>query len=93
MPNQVSDDEKNRRADIIKKISRKKYIDFVSRNVGKACEVLIEKHRDRHNNNLKGVTRNYLTVQIVSDREDLYNSLCNVEITGFKDGIIHARLI
>lgn len=93
MPNQVSDDEKNRRADIIKKISRKKYIDFVSRNVGKACEVLIEKHRDRHNNNLKGVTRNYLTVQIVSDREDLYNTLCNAEITGFKDGIIYARLI
>ena len=93
MPNQVSDEVKEKRANIVKEISRRKYNDFVNKNLGKVHEVLIEKHRDKHNANLKGVTRNYLTVQIESDREDLFNTLQKVQLTEFNDGIIYGKLL
>ena len=92
LPNQVPDDIKNKRADIIKAISKDKYNTFVNKNLGVVHEVLIEKHPDKHTGNLKGLTRNYLTVQIISDRKDLFNTLCKAKITEYKDGIIFAQL-
>lgn len=93
LPDQVSDDEKNRRADIIKAISKTKLEDFIHKNIGKTIEILIEKHRDKHTNNLKGMTRNYLTVQIVSDREDLFNTIQTAKITGYENNIIYGELV
>ena len=93
MPEQVMDTEKERRASIIKEISRRKYNEFIQKNLGTTAEVLIEKHRDKHSGNLKGVTRNYLTVQIPSSREDLYNTLQQVKITQCKNKIIYGELI
>lgn len=93
MPNQNSDEVKNRRATIIKEISKQKFKEFVNKNLGRVCEVLIEKHPDKHSRNLKGMTRNYLTVQIVSNRNDLFNTLQQVRLTEYKDGIIFGELI
>lgn len=93
LPDQVSDDEKNRRADIIKAISKTKLEDFIHKNIGKTIEILIEKHRDKHTNNLKGMTRNYLTVQIVSDREDLFNTIQTAKITGYENNVIYGELV
>ncbi len=93
LPDQVPDSIKNQRATIIKEISKKKYSEFINKNIGKTLEVLIEKHRDKHSNNLKGITRNYLTVQIISDKEDLYNTLQQVKITKFENNIIFGTLI
>ena len=93
MPNQNSDEVKNRRATIIKEISKQKFKEFVNKNFGRVCEVLIEKHPDKHSGNLKGMTRNYLTVQIVSNRNDLFNTLQQVRLTEYKDGIIFGELI
>lgn len=93
MPNQNSDEVKNRRATIIKEISKQKFKEFVNKNLGRVCEVLIEKHPDKHSGNLKGMTRNYLTVQIVSKRNDLFNTLQQVRLTEYKDGIIFGELI
>lgn len=93
MPNQNSDEVKNRRATIIKEISKQKFKEFVNKNLGRVCEVLIEKHPDKHSGNLKGMTRNYLTVQIVSNRNDLFNTLQQVRPTEYKDGIIFGELI
>ncbi|RAI09987.1 MAG: tRNA (N(6)-L-threonylcarbamoyladenosine(37)-C(2))-methylthiotransferase MtaB [Candidatus Melainabacteria bacterium] len=93
MPNQNSDEVKNRRATIIKEISKQKFKEFVNKNLGRVCEVLIEKHLDKHSGNLKGMTRNYLTVQIVSNRNDLFNTLQQVRLTEYKDGIIFGELI
>jgi len=93
MPDQVSDKVKEKRADIIKAISRKKYTEFINKNIGKIHEILIEKHPDKHSGNLKGLTRNYLSVQIVSERKDLFNTLQKVKLTGYKDGIIYGELI
>lgn len=93
MPNQNSDEVKNRRATIIKEISKQKFKEFVNKNLGSVCEVLIEKHPDKHSGNLKGMTRNYLTVQIVSNRNDLFNTLQQVRLSEYKDGIIFGELI
>lgn len=93
MPNQNSDEVKNRRATIIKEISKQKFKEFVNKNLGRVCEVLIEKHPDKHSGNLKGMTRNYLTVHIVSNRNDLFNTLQQVRLSEYKDGIIFGELI
>ena len=93
MPNQNSDEVKNRRATIIKEISKQKFKEFVNKNLGRVCEVLIEKHPGKHSGNLKGMTRNYLTVQIVSNRNDLFNTLQQVRLSEYKDGIIFGELI
>jgi len=93
MPNQNSDDVKNKRATIIKEISKQKLNEFINKNLGRVCEVLIEKHPDKHSGNLKGITRNYLTVQIVSDRNDLFNTLQQVKLVEYKDGIIFGELV
>lgn len=92
LPDQNSDEIKNQRASIIKEISKQKLQAFIKQNIGKTVEVLIEKHRDKHSQNLKGMTRNYLTVQIISDREDLFNTLQTVKILKFEDDIIYGEL-
>lgn len=93
MENQVPDDVKNSRATIIKEISKEKLNKFIEKNLGKTLEVLIEKHPDKHSQNLKGITRNYLTVQIPSDRTDLFNTLQMVKIVKFENGKIYGELV
>lgn len=93
LPDQNSDSVKNQRATIVKEISKKKYSEFIEKNIGRTVEVLIEKRRDKHSNNLKGITRNYLTIQIKSNKEDLYNTLQNIKITHFQNGTIYGELI
>ena len=93
MENQVPDDVKNSRATIIKEISKEKLNNFIEKNLGKTLEVLIEKHPDKHSQNLKGMTRNYLTVQIPSDRTDLFNSLQIVKLVKFENGKIYGELV
>lgn len=92
LPDQNSDEIKNERATIIKNISKNKLREFIDKNIGKTHEVLIEKHRDKHSGNLKGVTRNYLTVQIISDNENLHNTLQQVKLTKFENGILYGEL-
>ena len=93
MENQVPDDVKNSRATIIKEISKEKLNKFIGKNLGKTLEVLIEKHPDKHSQNLKGMTRNYLTVQIPSDRTDLFNTLQIVKLVKFENGKIYGELV
>lgn len=93
MENQVPENIKNTRASIIKNISKQKFNDFIQKNIGKTHELLIEKHTDKHTKNLKGLTRNYLSVQIESDRQDLFNTLQHVKITKFEKNIIYGELI
>lgn len=93
METQVPDDVKNSRATIIKEISKEKLNKFIEKNLGKTLEVLIEKHPDKHSQNLKGMTRNYLTVQIPSDRTDLFNTLQMVKLVKFENGKIYGELV
>lgn len=93
MENQVPDDVKNSRATIIKEISKEKLNKFIEKNLWKTLEVLIEKHPDKHSQNLKGMTRNYLTVQIPSDRTDLFNTLQMVKLVKFENGKIYGEFV
>ena len=93
MENQVPDDVKNSRATIIKEISKEKLNNFIEKNIGKTLEVLIEKHPDKHSQNLKGMTRNYLTIQIPSDRTDLFNTLQMVKLVKFENSKIYGELV
>lgn len=93
MENQVPDAVKNSRATIIKEISKEKLNKFIEKNIGKTLEVLIEKHPDKHSQNLKGMTRNYLTVQIPSDRTDLFNTLQMVKLVKFENSKIYGELV
>jgi len=89
---QVDDTEKNRRADIIKGISKKKYEEFISKNIGEVYEVLIEKHPDKKSGLLKGVTRNYLTVLVNSKDLGLTNTLQKIKLVEYKGGKIYGEL-
>lgn len=91
LSSQVDDNVKEQRADIVKEISRKKYNDFVNKNIGTTREILIEKHPDK-TGFLKGVTRNYLTVITNSKDIKLLNTLQNVRIEEFVNGKIYGTL-
>ena len=77
MDGHISDEVKEKRADIIKEISRDKYKEFVESNIGTIQEVLIEKRPDKKTGKFKGVTRNYLNV-LLDDGE--FNTLVNVKL-------------
>ena len=89
----MDDNVKVSRANIVKSISKTKYNEFVEKNIGKIQEIIIEKHRDKHTGNLKGLTRNYLSVQVISDDETIYNSIQNVKITKVENGLIYAEIV
>lgn len=89
---QVDEKVKENRATIVKTISTKKYIDFVEKNIGTTREVLIEKHLSKKNGKLRGVSRNYLTIEINSEDLDLTNTLQKVKITHYENGKIYGEL-
>lgn len=76
MEGHLPDKIKDERATVIKKISAKKYQEFVNSNIGHEAEVLIEKRLDK-NGKFKGVTRNYLTVLLENGN---FNTLQNIII-------------
>lgn len=76
MEGHLPDKIKDERATVIKKISAKKYQEFVNSNIGHEAEVLIEKRLDK-NGKFKGVTRNYLTVLLENGH---FNTLQNIII-------------
>ena len=77
MVGHLSDDIKEQRAYIIKKISKEKYEDFIKQNIGTVQEVLIEKRPDKRTGLYKGVTRNYLNVLL---SEGNFNTLQKIVI-------------
>ena len=91
--NQVDENIRQMRADIVKALSFIKHSEFINKNIGKKHEILIEKHPDKKTGLLKGVTRNYLTVLLNSKDETLLNSLHEIRITKYENGKIFGELI
>jgi threonylcarbamoyladenosine tRNA methylthiotransferase MtaB len=81
-PEQLSQIEKDRRASIIKQVSKEKYAQFLSQNLNTTQEVLIEKNLDKHTGYLKGKTKNYINVLIKPNEEtkNLRNEIKKVKI-------------
>lgn len=88
---QVDDKVKEKRADVVKEISRKKLTEFINKNIGTEREILIEK-RPSKNGFLKGITRNYLTVITDSQDLSLTNSLQKVRIEKIENDKIYGTL-
>ena len=91
--NQVPENIRQNRAELVKMVSEFKYREFVDKNIGKIQEVLVEKHPDKKSGYLKGVTRNYLTVILDSKDNTLLNTLQQVKITDIKDNKIYGTII
>ena len=89
--NQVPENIRQQRAEIIKTLSAFKYQEFISKNIGKTAELLIEKHPDQ-NGFMKGVTKNYLTVTLNTKDETLANTLQTIKITKFENGKLYGEL-
>ena len=90
---QVDDKVKENRAAIVKQISKNKLNNFINRNINHEFEALIEKHPDKKTGNLKGITRNYLTVILNSKDTSLANTLQKIKITEYKNDKIYGILI
>ena len=90
---QIPESTRQIRSDVIKALSALKHRNFIEKNINTVQEILIEKNRDKRYNMLKGVTRNYLTVLIDNDNDNLFNTLQKVEITEYKNGKIYGKII
>ena len=90
---QVDDKVKENRAAIVKQISKNKLNNFINKNINHEFEALIEKHPDKKTGNLKGITRNYLTVILNSKDISLTNTLQKIKITEYKNDKIYGILI
>lgn len=93
MDNQIKDSVKVERADRIKALSKEKYETFINSNIDRELSVLIEKRPDKKTGLYKGVTKNYLTVLVESDRENLFNTVQKIKINSIKDGKLFATII
>lgn len=89
--NQVPENIRQQRAEIVKALSAFKYQEFISKNIGKTAELLIEKHPDK-NGFMKGVTKNYLTVTLNSKDQTLANTIQTIKITKFENGKLYGEL-
>lgn len=90
---QVDDKVKENRAAIVKQISKNKLNNFINKNINHEFEALIEKNTDKKTGNLKGITRNYLTVILNSKDISLTNTLQKIKITEYKNDKIYGILI
>ena len=93
MDNQIKDSVKVERADRIKALSKEKYETFINSNIDRELSVLIEKRPDKKTGLYKGVTKNYLTVLVESDRENLFNTVQKIKINSIKDRKLFATII
>lgn len=83
---------KEDRANLIKKISAKKTNEFLEKNIGTIHSVLIEKHLDKHNKKLKGMSENYININIDSNDENLLNTIQKVKITEIKNDKVFGEI-
>lgn len=93
MDNHVSDEIKVKRADRVKELSRLKYEEFLHSMLGAEATILVEKRPDKKTGYYKGVTKNYLTVLVDSNRKGRFNSIQNVRIESIFENKLKASFV
>ncbi|MCD8377491.1 MAG: tRNA (N(6)-L-threonylcarbamoyladenosine(37)-C(2))-methylthiotransferase MtaB [Candidatus Gastranaerophilales bacterium] len=96
MDGHIPEEIKQKRADIIKEISARKFKEFLCQNIGTVHEVLIEKHPDKYSGKLKGVSENYINVIIDEDTKNkslYYNTLQKVHLDRISSGNFYGSFI
>jgi len=92
MHGHISDKTKEKRANIIKKISAQKTEEFLQKNLNTVHGVLLEKHLNKKLKILKGMSENYIKIFINSNNEELKNTIQRVRITEIKDGKVFGEI-
>ncbi len=95
MSEQVPIEEKKRRVSLIQQISDDKLNKFLTDNLNRENEVIIEKNRDKKTGLLKGVTKNYITV-LIDDSDNLRDTIQKVKIQNNlpdENGRLKAKII
>ena len=90
---QLPEELRQYRAELVKMVSTFKYREFVDKNIKTTHEILIEKNPDKKTGMLKGVTRNYLTVLINSKDNTLLNTIQKIKITKFENDKIYGEFV
>ena len=91
MKNQVPQQIKNQRANILRNIVSQKYDEFLNKNLNSIQEVLFQKS-PAQDGYYKGITRNYLTVYVPS-QANIQNQIHNCIIEKIENDKIYAKLI
>lgn len=89
--NQVPENIRQQRAEIVKTLSAIKLREFIDKNIGTTAELLVEKHPDK-NGFMKGVTKNYLTVTLDNKDKSIANTIQTIKITKYENGKLYGKL-
>ena len=88
----ISEQEKKRRADELRRLSIEKGRQFSSAHIGKDLPVLIEKERDPKTGLLKGISDNYIKV-LLPGPDAIMNRIRPIRITSINANRVFACLI
>ena len=91
-PDEIDDDTKRKRADLLKKLSSVKYYNFLEENIGTVQEVQVQKKIDKKTGLYKGTTRNYIDVYIDS-QNDITNQILNVKLVKVLNDRVYGELV
>jgi threonylcarbamoyladenosine tRNA methylthiotransferase MtaB len=80
LPGKVDEGVKKQRNAILNRLAKEKNLDFRKKLVGGEFKIVVENTRNRHTGRLKGMTDNFLSVQ-VEGGDELKNTLAAVRIT------------
>lgn len=87
IPNHLNNAEKKKRCQSVSLLSKKHYNEYKSQFIDKEVEVLFEYEKDGY---LFGHTSEYVPVK-ASLSKGKVNSLCHINITSLKDGILYSE--
>ena len=92
-PNQVKEDVKKGRGEILRMLGKRKRVAFAERFIGKRLSVLIEDKKDRDTGLQKGFSENYIPVLITNNTSSLANNIVDVIADHANEGKIFGRKI
>lgn len=82
MNNQIEQNEKHRRMQLVKDLSTAKHLEFLKENIGHECFVTVEKNPDKKTGLYKAVTPNYIKVlfEATPDFKNQYKKIRLIKI-------------
>jgi threonylcarbamoyladenosine tRNA methylthiotransferase MtaB len=90
MGNQVPDADRDRRAGVLRELSREKNAAFLERHVGRTVRALIQGQPGRRRGATHGLTGNYLTIFVRAAKEEV-GHFRTVQVTRHEGGRLHGE--
>jgi threonylcarbamoyladenosine tRNA methylthiotransferase MtaB len=92
MENQVGEEDKKRRGQMLRELGMMKRQAFLERFIGSTMPVLIEKRKDRQSGYLKGFTHNYLPVLLQDGDGAMVNTIVSVKLESVRAGAMVGKV-